>query len=178
MNGHRRHGRYHQLLASLPHLPHFDRLKALPIGRERFEERLAPLDPADAAVLAWLRSALWPERTSLRFSGQVPLSLPNPARTLAERAATIRAAFSARRGEADVTALERERLGAVWDSADRLTSPHGFGLDAVLRAVVRWDVATAWLAGDPAGSQERIDVLVGTLTKDWRAEPETRHDKS
>lgn len=168
MSGHRRHGRYHQLLASLPHLPRFDRLKALPLGRERLEERLAQLDPEDARVLAWLRAALWPERRSLRFAGAAPAIVPAPVRALAVQGEAIRAAFAARRDEADVVALERDRLGAIWDSADRLTRPHGFGLDAVLRAVVRWDVAAAWLAGDPAGSQERIETLAAALTSDWQ----------
>ena len=159
--------RYYQLLASLPHLARFDRLKALPIVPRRFEERLAMLDPRDRSVVAWLRSQIWPEREALRAAALSEGDIPAMACALVDRAAAIRRSFAARRGEEDVVELERERLGAIWDSADRLTSPYGFGLDALLRAVIRWDVATAWLAGDSKRSGERVEALANSLIRGW-----------
>lgn len=51
---------YTMLLASLPHLPDFERTKRLPIGPERLAQRLRLLDPEDQArlhavceLLAW-----------------------------------------------------------------------------------------------------------------------------
>jgi hypothetical protein len=61
-------GGYYTLLASLPHLPRFDRATRLPITRERLDARLAWLRPEDARVvrqaerfLEWQRQRL--ERT-------------------------------------------------------------------------------------------------------------------
>lgn len=159
--------RYHLLLASLPHLAHFERLKALPIGPRRFEGRLAGLDPADRAVLAYLRAALWPERRSKQFAGSSEVALPPSARALAERADEIRTLFRERRGEGDMVRVERDRLSALWAAGDRLTRPHGFDFDAVIRTVLRWDIASAWLAGDAVASRERISDLAGRLADEW-----------
>lgn len=159
---------YHQLLASMPHLIHFDRLKALPISRQRFEARLDLLDRDDRTAIAWLRAKLWPEREPFRLSAPPMPDPPVFVRTIADRAKRIHATFAQRRDEEDVAALERQRLGALWDSADRLTRPYGFGLEAVARAVIRWDVATAWLAGDETRSGERIETLALGLVKPWR----------
>lgn len=157
--------RYHLLLASLPQIPHFERLKALPIGPRRFEERLALLSADDQVAVGWMRAALWPERNGFRRVGNDadPGALPSSVRILAGQAAAIRRAYAKRRDEEDVAALEKERLGALWTSADRLARPYGFGLDAVLRAVVRWDVTTAWLAADRAGSVARIEGCVAAV---------------
>ena len=159
--------RYHQLLASLPHIARFDRLKALPIGRERFESRLAMLEPLDSVVVAWLRAGIWPERKSLQQAAPLTGDPSDTARALADRAAAIRRAFAARSVDEDPVELERERLGAIWDSAERLTCPYGLGLDALLRVMIRWDVATAWLAGDPERSGERIEALAHMLIQGW-----------
>ncbi len=159
---------YYLLLGSLPHLVRFERLKTLPISRQRFEARLALLAPMDGAVIAWLRAALWPEREPLKGSVAPLFEPPAFARALVGQAARIRTSFASRRGEDDVVAVERERLGALWDSADRLTKPHGFGIEAVARAVIRWDVATAWLAGEEARSGDRIEALAQALVERWR----------
>jgi hypothetical protein len=42
---------YYTLVASLPHLPRFDRAKRLPINREQLEQRLTMLSEADAEVV-------------------------------------------------------------------------------------------------------------------------------
>jgi hypothetical protein len=154
---------YHQLVGSLPHVAHFARLKSLPLGPQRFEDRLDLLDADDAASVEWLRAALWPEHGAP--VGDAP-PLPGLA-ALAERARAIRADFAARRGEEDVAALEQERLAALWPAADRLTRAHGFDLDPVLRAVIRWDIATAWLAADADRSVARIEALADALVRDW-----------
>ena len=44
--------RYYQLIASLPRLPRFEQADRLPISPQRLEERLALLEPTDAADLA------------------------------------------------------------------------------------------------------------------------------
>lgn len=159
---------YHLLLASLPHLSAFERLRALPVSPQRFEARLALLDPADATILASLRGALWPERESMRPGSTDDGPLPPMARTLADHTASIRRAFALRRGEEDMVTVERDRLRALWDAADRALDADGFGLDAVLRAVVRWDIATAWLARDARRSSQRITDLADRLIEDWR----------
>lgn len=43
---------YVTLVASLPHLPHFERAKRLPINRERLEQRLGMLTEPDREMLA------------------------------------------------------------------------------------------------------------------------------
>ena len=55
-------GNYYELIASLPHLPRFDKAESLPMSRERLLNRLKMLEPedykkADKAVefLAWRR---------------------------------------------------------------------------------------------------------------------------
>ena len=47
---------YYDLIASLPHLPHFERADRLPITRLRLEQRLALLRPAHAEQLGRARS--------------------------------------------------------------------------------------------------------------------------
>ena len=58
------HQPYYTLLASLPPLPRFDRIKRLPISKERLQQRLRMLDPNDgrmleraAAFLTWEKDA-------------------------------------------------------------------------------------------------------------------------
>jgi len=46
------HCGYFALMASLPHLPRFDRVQRLPINRERLDSRLAWLRPEDARTVA------------------------------------------------------------------------------------------------------------------------------
>jgi hypothetical protein len=55
-------GNYYELIASLPHLPRFDKAESLPISRERLLNRLKMLEPEDyikadraAEFLAWRR---------------------------------------------------------------------------------------------------------------------------
>jgi hypothetical protein len=55
-------GNYYELIASLPHLPRFDKAEVLPISRERLLNRLKMLEPEDykkvdqaAQFLAWRR---------------------------------------------------------------------------------------------------------------------------
>jgi hypothetical protein len=43
---------YYTLIASLPHLPHFERAERLPISRLKLEQRLKMLEPGDAEDLA------------------------------------------------------------------------------------------------------------------------------
>ncbi len=43
---------YYDLVASLPHLPHFERAERLPITRLRLDQRLRLLKPAHADQLA------------------------------------------------------------------------------------------------------------------------------
>jgi hypothetical protein len=160
-------GRYHQLVGSLPHLPGFARLKVLPIGPQRFEDRLALLDNEDAALIARLRAALWPEQGRRPGAEAEGAPMPPTLAALAERATAIRADFAARRDEEDVANLEEERLAALWEAADRLTRAYGFDFDAVLRAVIRWDIAAAWLAADEARSAGRIGALADRLVADW-----------
>ncbi|MCQ9377915.1 hypothetical protein [Methyloversatilis sp. XJ19-49] len=56
--------RYVMLAASLPHLPHFERTKRLPIGPERLESRMRLLDAADLDRLQKVRELLsWQRRS-------------------------------------------------------------------------------------------------------------------
>jgi hypothetical protein len=66
------HPGYFTLMASLPHLPRFDRAQRLPINRERLDARLAWLRPDDARIvrqaeqfLEWQRLPL--ERTDAQM---------------------------------------------------------------------------------------------------------------
>lgn len=157
---------WYQLLGSLPHLAGFARLKTLPIGPLRYEERLRLLDPVASRQIAWLRARLWPERSSFVPGPELDEVPPAIAR-LAERAAHIAAEFARRTDEPDQVALERERLAALWQAADRLTSPNSLGFEAVVLNVVRWDIANAWLAGDAEGAAARIDALADDLAGPW-----------
>lgn len=53
---------YYTIIASLPHLPRFDKAERLPISRERLIQRLKMLEPEDfklaenvAEFIAWRR---------------------------------------------------------------------------------------------------------------------------
>lgn len=49
---------YHTLIASLPHLPHFEQAERLPINRRRLERRLAMLDTPDCETVHQAESFL------------------------------------------------------------------------------------------------------------------------
>ncbi len=163
---------YYQVLGSLPHLAGFDRLKALPVGPLRYEERLRQLDPEERALVAWLRARLWPERASFQ-PGPALADVPESLRQLVGQAtqAARMAAEVARDGgaEHDSLAGERDRLRALWEAVDRLTAGNGFDCAAIVRNVIRWDIANAWLAADADRAEQRVDALASELAGEWVA---------
>ncbi len=138
------------------------------MSRSRFEERLSMLDPPDRAMVAWLRSRFWPEREPLRHAPDPKHALPRIAIRLAELASAVRARFGSPRDDIDVATLEKMRLMTLWETMEREITPHGLGLEAVLRSVIRWDIAVAWLSGDTDRSGERLAALAQDLVAGWR----------
>lgn len=65
-------GSRHLVLASLPHVPRFDRARRLPIGRETLASRFALLPPADAREIALAASFLaWQRHPAERSDAEV-----------------------------------------------------------------------------------------------------------
>lgn len=74
---------YYQLIASLPRLPYFARAEFLPITRQRLQQRLRQLQPADAQQLtAVLELVRWWPRRAVGGSDQTLLSAFRAAETL------------------------------------------------------------------------------------------------
>jgi hypothetical protein len=72
MRPYRRARAYPTLVASLPHLARFDRLRSLPISRERLIERTAMLRPDDRAVIeAVFEFLAWQRQPASRTDGEV-----------------------------------------------------------------------------------------------------------
>lgn len=129
---------YYTLVASLPHLPHFELAEWLPLSRKQLDQRLAMLAPAHAAQLQcaerlvqWQRQPI--TRTSEQVAGayaEVLALCTHPAlREHVEYRMTQRTALVAlrrrRRGLGPPAAGEVwgvgpwvRRIAAAWDRAD------------------------------------------------------------
>jgi len=69
--------RYYTLVASLPHLVHFERAERLPINRERLDQRLRDLEPAHFEQLRLAeRLAEWRRQPHGRTDAQVVRAYP------------------------------------------------------------------------------------------------------
>ena len=179
---------YHFLLASLPHLPHFDRIKALPIGQAQLAQRLALLSAPDQALLAQVRRRLWPWRQEFAAIPPQDIALRRTAAAIIAEQDDIRHGFALARAQrlgravampahvpawlslaqqllesGDAIALERLRLERLWRRLDALANDHACDIEAVLIVVCRWDIANQWFAGDGAKARTRLHALAADV---------------
>ena len=119
------HGGYFALLASLPHLPRFDRADRLPINRERLDTRLAWLREEDARTvyqaeefLEWQRQPL--QRTDAEMVSRYAMIMGEV------RQAALRRMIEFRFGlRVVMAALRWRQMGTAAVTSDRETGAAG-----------------------------------------------------
>lgn len=213
-----RQPQYYTLVASLPHLPRFDRAKRLPINREQLELRLTMLSEDDAEVVRlaerfinWQHQPI--ERTDVEmvaFHQKVLAASDNPVlHKIIDFRMTVRTVLAALRHRrlgdgapaadapwgigplaqdirrhwndpwfklesrypwipevahlmeaGDSLELERRTMTLVWEELGRLADFNGFGFDAVLAYLFRWDITARWLSYESRAAAAQFERLV------------------
>lgn len=127
---------YYDLIASLPHLPHFERADRLPITRPRLEQRLRLLTPAHAEQLARAQSLVRWRPDRLRGKTDAAQVADYDALMASPLEPPLREYVAFRMDQQTLlAALRRKRSGL---GAPGIATPWGVG-PRVLPIRLRWD---------------------------------------
>lgn len=175
--------RYYTLVASLPHLVHFERAERLAINVSRLEQRLSMLEPAHARQLAGAQALImWQRQPRARTTEQIARQYRD---TLAATPDQALAAFIAFRMD-QRTAIAALRLRQLGEPAPAHPQALGAGPhcalmlahwdrdDLGLQGIYPWITrARAYVADSRAVDLERLvmDVVWRRLTRIGDASP-------
>lgn len=127
---------YYDLIASLPHLPHFERADRLPITRLRLEQRLRLLRPAHAEQLIQARSLVCWRLDASRWKSDAAQADEHKALMAAPLEASLKDYTAFRMDQRTlVAALRRKR-----DGLESLEEVRPWGVGSWVRHVqMHWD---------------------------------------